>query len=174
MKMKKSLVTLMVSTILASMYFSPAYALTDQTGIDSKSTKNVKSLDARVSDPNRFNGLRVKVVDEPTVFIIMDGKKRGIVSAEVYSRLFRSWDGIQSFLSLDGIPDGQVINENTQLIKYQNNPTVYLVDHENGRTVKRGFVSEAVFNKYSFDWNKIITLPASMQNTIPDGTSISN
>ncbi|PCN46188.1 hypothetical protein B9C88_01370 [Brevibacillus laterosporus] len=172
--MKKSLAALMVSTLLASMYFSPAYAATKATGVDSKSITNVKSLDATVSDPNRFNGLRVKVVDEPTVFLIMDGKKRGIVSETVYFRLFRSWDGIQSFLSLDGIPDGPVINENTQLIKYQNNPTVYLIDHENGRTVKRGFVSEAAFNKYSFDWNKIITLPDSLQNTIPDGTPITH
>ncbi|QDX94102.1 hypothetical protein EEL30_18505 [Brevibacillus laterosporus] len=172
--MKKGLAALMVGTILASMYFAPAYASTDHKGIDSKTIRNVKTLEAKVSDPNRFNGLRVKVVDEATVFLIMDGKKRGIVSSEVYVRLFRSWDGIQSFLSLDGIPDGQVINENTQLIKYQNNPTVYLVDHENGRTVKRGFVSAEVFNKYSFDWNKIITLPDSMQNIIPDGTPIRN
>ncbi|WP_409178003.1 hypothetical protein [Brevibacillus fortis] len=100
----------------------------------------------------------------------MDGKKRGIVSADVYFKLFNSWDGIREYSSLSSIPDGPVIGENAQLIKFQSSATVYLLDEENGRVVKRGITSASVFNKYNFDWSKITVLADSLKNAFPDGS----
>ncbi|UIJ70172.1 hypothetical protein LW858_33250 (plasmid) [Bacillus cereus] len=52
-------------------------------------------------------------------------------------------------------------------VKELGNPTIYLID--NG--TKRGITSPAAMDKYNFRWDMPI-MPAWMEHTIPDGTSI--
>ncbi|MCC8435167.1 hypothetical protein HP567_011490 [Brevibacillus sp. M2.1A] len=168
--MKRALSCLSATLLLASMLATPSYAESNKTTATSPSSKSNQSIQAKAIDPHLLNGFRVKETNSATVYLVMDGKKRGIVSAEVYFKLFNSWDGIREYSSLSSIPDGQVIGENAQLIKFQNSATVYLLDEENGRVVKRGITSASVFNKYNFDWSKIIVLADSLKNAFPDGS----
>ncbi|WJQ83306.1 hypothetical protein [Brevibacillus brevis] len=167
--MKRTLSFLSATLLLASMLATPSYAEANKTTATSQSSKSNRSIQA-TTDPSLLNGFRVKETNSATVYVVMDGKKRGIVSADVYFKLFNSWDGIREYPSLSSIPDGQVIGENAQLIRFQSSATVYLLDEENGRVVKRGITSASVFNKYNFDWNKIIVLADSLKNAFPDGS----
>ncbi|MGF9909571.1 hypothetical protein [Brevibacillus porteri] len=168
--MKRTLSCLSATLLLASMLATPSYAESNKTSATSQSSKSNQSIQAKAIDPHLLNGFRVKETNSATVYLVMDGKKRGIVSADVYFKLFNSWDGIREYSSLSSIPDGPVIGENAQLIKFQSSATVYLLDEENGRVVKRGITSASVFNKYNFDWSKITVLADSLKNAFPDGS----
>ncbi|MBY0085913.1 hypothetical protein [Brevibacillus brevis] len=113
--MKRALSCLSASLLLASMLATPSYAESNKTTATSPSSKSNQSIQAKAIDPHLLNGFRVKETNSATVYLVMDGKKRGIVSAEVYFKLFNSWDGIREYSSLSSIPDGQVIGENAVL-----------------------------------------------------------
>ncbi|MGW4237401.1 hypothetical protein ACWEJP_11240 [Streptomyces sp. NPDC004749] len=117
-----------------------------------------------------LNGYRIKTVNNASVYLVLDGKRRGIPNEATYFNLFRSWDGIQNVIDIDRIDDGGNLSDGAMLAKTPSSATVYLVS--NG--VKRGITSAAVFDKYSFDWDKIVTVSAVVLDAVPNGPVISS
>ncbi len=129
----------------------------------SSSSDNIKFI--MMSGLAYKNGTRVQSPGHPAVYIIIDYKKRPILNASVYSKLFRSWDGIVKDPMISSLSNGPDLGENCMLFKYSNRDTVYFFDGK----VKHPFLNAGAFNKYNFDWEKIQT-----RNDInaPDGSPI--
>ncbi|MEU7054633.1 hypothetical protein [Streptomyces sp. NPDC046197] len=116
-----------------------------------------------------LNGLRVKGVGSPAVYLILDGRRRWIPNPATYNNLFRDWNGIQSVVDIGSIDAGSALSDGAFLGKASNAPAVYLFS--NG--VKRWITSPAAMDKYYFDWQKIQTLPPGAVSSIPTGAPIS-
>ncbi|GAA4890048.1 hypothetical protein ACFPM3_19585 [Streptomyces coeruleoprunus] len=116
-----------------------------------------------------LNGLRVKGVNSPAVYLILDGKRRHIPNPATYNNLFRDWNGIQSVLDVNAVDDGGPLSDGAILGKSPSGPEVYLIS--NG--IKRWITSPAAMDKYYFAWNKIVTISPVALYSIPTGPSIS-
>lgn len=116
-----------------------------------------------------LNGLRIKDVSGPAVFLILDGKRRHIPNPETYNNLFRDWNGIQHVVDSAAIDNGGPLSDGAFLGKAPNAPEVYLVS--NG--VKRWITSPAAMDKYHFAWNRIVSISPVALHSIPTGASIS-
>ncbi|WP_030837498.1 hypothetical protein [Streptomyces hygroscopicus] len=117
-----------------------------------------------------LNGHRIKTVNSATVYLVLDGKRRAIPNQTTYFHLFRSWDGIENVIDIESIDDGGSLSDGAMLAKSPSSATVYLVS--NG--IKRAITSRAVFDKYAFDWDKIVTVSAVVLDAVPDGPVISS
>ncbi|MGK5732146.1 hypothetical protein [Streptomyces sp. URMC 124] len=116
-----------------------------------------------------LNGARLKGVNSPAVYLILDGKRRWIPNPATYNNLFRNWNGIQTVVDIAAIDDGGQLSDGAILAKSPDGPAVYLVS--NG--VKRWITSPAAMDKYYFDWNKIVSVSPVALNAIPTGAAIS-
>ncbi|MFF7725306.1 hypothetical protein [Streptomyces sp. NPDC008001] len=116
-----------------------------------------------------LNGARLKGVNSPAVYLILDGKRHWIPNPATYNNLFRNWNGIQSVIDIGAIDDGGQLSDGAILAKSPGEPAVYLVS--NG--IKRWITSPAAMDKYYFDWNKIVNISPVALNSIPTGAAIS-
>ncbi|MFI1800282.1 hypothetical protein ACH427_23425 [Streptomyces sp. NPDC020379] len=133
-------------------------------------TAAVHQSDSRLSRPHpELNGKRVKGINGPAIYLILDGKRRWIPNPDTYNNLFRGWDGIQSVVDINSIDDGGQLSDGAILGKSPNAPQVYLIS--NG--VKRWITSPAAMDKYDFAWNKIVVLSPVAIGSIPTGANIS-
>ncbi|MGG0262397.1 hypothetical protein ABEY48_04540 [Bacillus mycoides] len=162
----------MMSILGISMFSASLFDNTSTAAAQEKVTINSNQHEITMNNLNQYNGFRVKEVGKPTIYLIDNGTKRGITSPEVYNHLFRNWDNVQEFLTLSGVPDGKVLNDNIGLVRFENSPKVYLLDKNNqGNTIKRWITSPAAMDKYNFKWD-MPTMPSWMENNIPDGAPI--
>ncbi|MBE7171943.1 MAG: hypothetical protein INR73_15250 [Williamsia sp.] len=100
------------------------------------------------------------------------GSKPRTISDNVIARLFIPNVKIEKIadptppISIDpnDVPSGAA------LIKGQNDPKVYFTDTNSIRWI----ASEAVFNKYCFNWDSIITVPDIVIQLLPKGNPISS
>ncbi|MEU8581970.1 hypothetical protein [Streptomyces abikoensis] len=116
-----------------------------------------------------LNGLRIKAVNAPNIYLVLDGKRHWIPNPATYNNLFRDWNGVVSVLDVGGITAGGALSDGAFLGKASGRPEVYLFS--NG--IKRWITSPAAMDKYYFAWNRIQNLPIEAVNSIPDGPSIS-
>ncbi|MCQ8768500.1 hypothetical protein [Streptomyces telluris] len=116
-----------------------------------------------------LNGARLKGVNSPAVYLVLDGKRRWIPNPATYNNLFRNWNGIQTVVDIASIDDGGQLSDGAILAKSPDGPAVYLVS--NG--IKRWITSPAAMDKYYFDWNKIVNISPVALNAIPTGAAIS-
>ncbi|MGW7363690.1 hypothetical protein ACWGI8_09730 [Streptomyces sp. NPDC054841] len=131
------------------------------------------SAESTTAQPPRvrpdLNGLRIKDVSGPAIYLILDGKRRHIPNPETYNNLFRDWNGIQHVVDAAAIDNGGPLSDGAFLGKAPNAPEVYLVS--NG--VKRWITSPAAMDKYHFAWNRIVSISPVALHAIPTGASIS-
>ncbi|MGW1200162.1 hypothetical protein ACWD4B_30640 [Streptomyces sp. NPDC002536] len=116
-----------------------------------------------------LNGLRIKAVNGPAIYLVLDGRRHWIPDPATYNRLFRDWNGIVSVLDIGNITEGSALTNGAFLGKASNRPEVYLFS--NG--VKRWITSPAAMDKYYFAWNRIEILTEDAVNFVPNGPSIS-
>jgi hypothetical protein len=173
LRMKKVVCKIGVMGLLGiSMISTSLFGNISAASAQEQETTYATQYEFTMNNLNQYNGLRVKEVGNPTIYLIDNGTKRGITSPDVYNRLFRNWDNVHELLTLSGVPNGTIIDGNIGLVKFENNPKVYLlVKNIHGNTVKRWITSPAAMDKYNFRWDMPI-MPAWMEHTIPDGTSI--
>ncbi|MFE3644776.1 hypothetical protein ACFXOM_28010 [Streptomyces sp. NPDC059169] len=116
-----------------------------------------------------LNGLRIKDISGPAIYLVLDGKRRHVPNPETYNNLFRDWNGIQHVVDAAAIDNGDPLSDGAFLGKAPNAPEVYLVS--NG--VKRWITSPAAMDKYHFAWNRIASISPVALHAIPTGASIS-
>jgi hypothetical protein len=102
-----------------------------------------------------LNGLRLQVPGIDTIYLVDEGKIRGIPSPEVYNHLFRDWNGIVQDIDVNEIDAGEKIPDTAILFKVEDLDTVYLLDGIAPNQIKRGIVSVEVFDQYNFSWDQV-------------------
>jgi len=91
------------------------------------------------------------------VFLIENGRKRKFTSEVLFAKLGYKWEDVinKGLAELQTYLDGQPLTyPNGTLAKTASEPTVYLL--ENGW--KRPIISEEVFKRLGYEWNKICVL----------------
>ncbi|MEU7164481.1 hypothetical protein AB0A70_07525 [Streptomyces morookaense] len=116
-----------------------------------------------------LNGLRIKAVNGPAIYLVLDGRRHWIPNPTTYNNLFRDWNGVVSVLDIGNITEGGALSDGAFLGKAPDQPQVYLFS--NG--VKRWITSPAAMDKYYFAWNRIQNLPGEAVNSVPSGATIS-
>jgi len=106
---------------------------------------------------------------QDAVYVVDQGKKRGIPSAFTYEQLFRSWNNIHLDIDIEDIDTAPNLDMNSCLFKCFDDYAVFLLD--NGK--KRHIVSPAVMDRFEFDWKKVHIWNVSLKVLgIPDGPEI--
>ncbi|MDT0453162.1 hypothetical protein [Streptomyces hesseae] len=154
-----------------------ALVLASSTGVATASAATATAPDtashSSTAKPQRdrpdLNGLRIKAVNSPNIYLVLDGKRHWIPNPATYNNLFRDWNGVVSVLDVGDITAGSALSDGAFLGKASGRPEVYLFS--NG--VKRWITSPAVMDKYYFAWNRIQDLPAEAVNSVPNGPYIS-
>jgi hypothetical protein len=121
----------------------------------------------------RLNGRIVKHPHKKTIWLIEGCKKRAIPSLHTFFKIFKGAGCVESAYWIRNVPKGPSLRHHTHLMK-GSGPAVYVLDRgiyagKGTRWSKRPIPSPNVFNKYCFDWNKIITYPDDVIDSIPTG-----
>ncbi|MBU0648735.1 hypothetical protein KJ969_01335 [Patescibacteria group bacterium] len=99
-----------------------------------------------------------------SVYVVIDGELRGIRNGTIFNQLGFQWNKIKYFpdLTIAAMPHGDdiyhVVHPDGTIIKYVNDPTVYIVGHG----IKRAFVNEQVFLDYGYVWGQILEVPSDI------------
>ncbi|ORY10934.1 hypothetical protein BCR34DRAFT_614874 [Clohesyomyces aquaticus] len=117
----------------------------------------------------RLEGTRIKGDQAPEIYLILERKARHIANPDVYDAMFGDppWyynTAAQAYV--DSLPKGRELDSTTPLVKGVGDP-VYLID--GGK--KRWIVNPDVFNRYGFDWGKIVEIGKKVDE-IPTGKDI--
>jgi peptidoglycan hydrolase-like protein with peptidoglycan-binding domain len=127
--------------------------------------------------PNGESGSRVGYVDgdllktknDPTVYLLEDGKLRPILNGQIFERRGFAWSNIKVVNNLNDYSIGDVLGyddgvlSDGDLVKTTDHPRVYLL--EDGK--KRPIENEKAFNERGFDWSNIIEV--NDLSVYPDG-----
>ena len=119
-------------------------------------------------------GAFVKVVDDPRVYLLLNGNKYWITSADVFNALYYRWEWIEDVDSrvLDRYASAGEVTDTTRhpehtIIKYEGGPEVYRI--ENAR--KRHILNENVFTRLGYRFDRVANLPDG-SFTYEDGESL--
>jgi len=140
------------------------YALSYKIGTEAKANFKstfemiIKGFQFVTQPQGRPNGTLIKYPDEPGVYLVENGKKRPFKSGEVFTNLGFKWEDVIEIPISEEYPTGEIITGRLDgtLIKYPDEPGVYLV--ENGK--KRPFKSGEVFTNLGFKWEDVIEIPS--------------
>lgn len=112
-------------------------------------------LSTEVNQSNNFpDGALVKLFIEPKVYLIDDGVKRWIPSAEIFEARGYKWENIKivPYEELVSYPEAGVVSwPEGSLLKSANYPTVYIISLEK----KRPLASAEVFSGLGYRWENI-------------------
>ncbi len=114
----------------------------------------------------------IKYPNDSKVYLVENNKKRWITSGDVFNAKKFRWDFIETISTSNVYDDGENLNSSVSegdLIKYENDPKVYLVENNK----KRWITSGDVFNTKGYSWSQIRIL-ASTEADLENGTNISN
>jgi subtilisin family serine protease len=127
-------------------------------------TDNVSAIGPHI------NGTLVKTGSQPQVYLLDNGNKRPIQSAEVFLSRYH-WTDITviSNSEMSGYTTGDRVGfRDGSLVKAINSPYVYLISG----TTKKHITSPSVFAYYGYQWNTIIATTSSELNNYTAGESI--
>jgi peptidoglycan hydrolase-like amidase len=106
----------------------------------------------------------IKAKDNPSVYLMVDGKRRAFPSATMFERLGYKWKNILEIENTEinrYTVLGNVVYPDGTLIRAEGEQTVYLVD----KGQKRAITSETLLKKLGYSFSNVITIP---KNTIGD------
>ncbi len=128
----------------------------------------INSFQFIVQPQGRANGTLVKYPDQPGIYLIENNQKRAFESGEIFEKLGFQWENVIEILlnetyisgiNITGYLDGT-------LIKYPDQPGIYLIENNQ----KRAFKSGEVFESLGFKWEDVIEI--SVDEIYPDGPII--
>jgi hypothetical protein len=113
-----------------------------------------------------MDGLLVQIPGDPSVYLIMEGKRRAVPNPATYARLFNSdckiWGPDPSWAIVDA---GQPLDCNALLVVGQSSGAVYLLTDGDRYWVP----NEAILAKYCFNASQAIALPDEYIDQISAG-----
>jgi hypothetical protein len=112
-------------------------------------------------------GARIQQSGAPALYLVdVDGTLHHVPDPTTYNNLFRDWNGIQQLSNISGITVGQELSSGAHLaIAQETLVKVYLIDNNS----KRWVTSQAVMDKFYFNWNQIQKVPQSTLDALHDG-----
>lgn len=113
----------------------------------------------------------VKTEDSPAVYLIKNGKRKKFSSAVIFEKLGYKWNNIINITNdeIKNHPaDGKVLCPDGFLIKFSDNPAVYIL--EGGK--KRKITSAVLFEKRKYKWSDIVSLNPEEIKDYPNGEII--
>jgi hypothetical protein len=125
------------------------------------------------------NGTLMKVVSDPNVYLLINGKKHVIASEEIFKSLGFEWNYVEDVAQelLDMFAEGDVISKNEapalSVIGYADSPRLYFLEPsvaDSSILLKRYIASESAWKSLNYRTDRIIRLPAS--SIYGDGTQI--
>lgn len=120
----------------------------------------------------RADGLLIRNPATGAVYLLEDGKKRGITSLfAAGTRRFRLAEAVNvNSTELGLVPDGAVLDarEGT-LIKAPDSPAIYIIDEEAGASRKRLVANPAAMLAFGLDKSPVHTVSAAQASAYPDG-----
>jgi len=128
----------------------------------------INSFQFIVQPEGRANGTLIKYADQPGIYLIENNQKRAFESGEIFERLGFEWENVieiplsETYISgsnITGYLDGT-------LIKYADQPGIYLIENNQ----KRAFKSGEIFESLGFKWEDVIEISAD--EVYPDGPII--
>ena len=105
----------------------------------------------------------IKYPNDPKVYLIEDGQKRWIKDEQTFNSLNYKWSDILHVPISQTYPEGETIAAAT-LIKYPNDPKVYLIEDGQKRWIK----DEQTFNSLNYQWSDIIQIPITQAYPVGD------
>ena len=115
-----------------------------------------------------LDGLRLAKPGDPTIYLMDQGRKRGITDPMTYNGLFRDWNTVVQDVDVNEIDNGPVVDPRNILVQGYGEATIYLLDQ--GK--KRGITSPATMDRYDFSWYKVHHVPVALLQQINDGPVI--
>jgi len=121
-----------------------------------------------IQPQGRADGTLIKYPDQPGVYLIEAGKKRAFASGEIFERIGFKWEDVIEVPYNETYIDGDLVTGylDGTLIKYSDEPGIYLI--ESGK--KRAFASGQIFETLGFKWEDVIEVLAD--EIYPDGPII--
>jgi len=113
-----------------------------------------------------LSGYRLVRPGSPAVYLVDPaGYRRRIANHTTYNRLFRSWHGIVDTCNLEEIAEGIPIAHGTILVRGDAGGEIYVLDEGH----KRALASEAVMDKYWFNWGRVSVIRQVLIDHVPSG-----
>jgi len=122
---------------------------------------------------NTQYGAFVKTLGDPKVYVLLGGERKWIKDAATFEALYGkdAWGKIEDVdrrllekYTLGGEIDYTDRHPNMTVVKYENDPKVYIIkaDPSNPNKQKKHHISNPdVFNKLQYRWDRIVTIPDS-------------
>ncbi len=109
----------------------------------------------------RSNGSLIRYANDPKVYVLENGQKRWIQTAEDFSKLGYNWDSVTLVPSTESYTTGAVKTPSAQaavtLIRYANDPRVYVIENSQ----KRWIQTAQDFTKLGYNWSDVRIAPSS-------------
>lgn len=93
----------------------------------------------------------IKDANSPRVYFILDGRKSWIQTPQSFERMVSSWSAITLIQDSDIYPNGDAIDNDSQLMRGKDSTKVYLALYG----VKRWITTPGVFESLGLDWGKV-------------------
>ncbi len=128
----------------------------------------INSFQFVIQSQGRPDGTLIKYPDQPGIYLIESNKKRAFASGEIFEKLGFKWEEVIEIPYSETYIDGELITGwlNGTLIKYPDQPGIYLIQGGS----KRAFASGEIFEKLGFKWEEVIEIPSD--EIYPDGPII--
>ncbi|OGE98128.1 MAG: hypothetical protein A3G89_01025 [Candidatus Doudnabacteria bacterium RIFCSPLOWO2_12_FULL_42_9] len=116
------------------------------------------------------SGTMVRFVNDPTVYLIVQGKKRPFFSESEFSQYNYRFDAVYTIndpnliQTIPTVSDYNYVRPFGTWFKYANNPTIYFL---NSARLKRPFTTWSMYRMWVDDPKNVVTLPSS--ETYADG-----
>ncbi|HEX9503693.1 MAG TPA: hypothetical protein VF974_05225, partial [Patescibacteria group bacterium] len=115
------------------------------------------------------SGTLIKASNNPTVYLMVNGKKQAFSSAQIFKDHNYNFSNVYSIDDIKLVDNIETTNDPFQrptgtLFKYASSPAVYFL---NSAHLKRGYTTINMFNIWNATLKDVITIPDS--ETYPDG-----
>jgi len=128
----------------------------------------INSFQFIVQSQGRADGTLIKYPDQRGVYLIENNRKRAFLSGEIFEKLGFKWENVIEIPLNEAYPFGPNITGylDGTLIKYPNQPGIYLIENNQ----KRAFKSGEIFESLGLKWEDVIEIP--IDEIYPDGPII--
>jgi hypothetical protein len=118
-----------------------------------------------------LSGLRLKLPNQLSIYVVdAEGFRRLIPNPTTYNNLFRGWDGVIVDIDVAEVSERVALIDGAVLMRGDQSAAFFILDRdESGVMVKRWITTPDMFDKYYFDWKKVVVVPQTVVDAVPTG-----